>query len=292
MTADGTDLRPAKHIYGVAVDPSVIPLGTFLNIQPNPFNWNGTFKAFDTGGAIKGKRIDFYDWRGRATQTKWGRKRVTVYKAPTPSTQLTPAPSGGGLHISLPNPLKGVDKLADDFSSFISLLLSPKQMGDLLAKVAAYFVKLFFKALWQYVIQPVLHWQQRAAMTYYNDTLLDKTGLGGFVTLSFWATGFAILWAKADNSDGPGFAASPLKTPLGSLINSVGNSRARRKLIKPKDVKKETAKKPTPVVSTTALRRVRTLSVSRPRTVKVGGSESTPTALPTDVNATTEGDTE
>lgn len=78
VTATGVDLRPAKKAYGVAVDPNVIPLGSKLRIQPNPFNYGGTFTAFDTGGAIKGNRIDFYDWRGRSSQLAWGRRTVQV----------------------------------------------------------------------------------------------------------------------------------------------------------------------------------------------------------------------
>jgi 3D (Asp-Asp-Asp) domain-containing protein len=65
-------------MYGVAVDPNVIPLGSKLKISPNPFNYGGTFTAFDTGGAIKGHRIDFYDWRGRAKQNGWGHRNVSV----------------------------------------------------------------------------------------------------------------------------------------------------------------------------------------------------------------------
>jgi 3D (Asp-Asp-Asp) domain-containing protein len=80
-TASGVDLHSSPHIYGVAVDPSVIPLGTKLVIEPNPFNYQGTFEAFDTGGAILGNRIDFYDWRGRSSQLGWGFKAVQVWKA-------------------------------------------------------------------------------------------------------------------------------------------------------------------------------------------------------------------
>lgn len=78
VTAGGVDLKDGKQVYGVAVDPKVIPLGSTLQITPNPFNYNGEFLAFDTGGAIKGKRIDFYDWRGRTEQKGWGRKSVKV----------------------------------------------------------------------------------------------------------------------------------------------------------------------------------------------------------------------
>lgn len=81
VTANGTDLRSGRQVYGVAVDPGVIPLGSHLYITPNPFNHPGTFVAFDTGGAIDGKRIDFYDWRGRKKQNGWGRRTVTVQLA-------------------------------------------------------------------------------------------------------------------------------------------------------------------------------------------------------------------
>jgi 3D (Asp-Asp-Asp) domain-containing protein len=69
VTATGVNLKGSPHMYGVAVDPNVIPLGSKLKISPNPFGYSGTFTAFDTGGAIKGHRIDFYDWRGRRSRT-------------------------------------------------------------------------------------------------------------------------------------------------------------------------------------------------------------------------------
>jgi TP901 family phage tail tape measure protein len=78
VTATGVDLVSGPKAYGVAVDPSVIPLGSNLAIQPNPFGYDGAFKAFDTGGAIQGKRIDFYDWRGRDEQLAWGMRPVEV----------------------------------------------------------------------------------------------------------------------------------------------------------------------------------------------------------------------
>jgi 3D (Asp-Asp-Asp) domain-containing protein len=86
ITATGIDLRPAKHAYIVAVDPSVIPMGSYVFVSPNPFNNNAiAFLAADTGSAITGKHVDVYDWRGRADQEGWGARKVSV----------TPAPSGG-----------------------------------------------------------------------------------------------------------------------------------------------------------------------------------------------------
>ncbi len=78
VTATGVNLLGSPHILGVAVDPSVIPLGSRLSISPNPFGTRRPFRAFDTGGAIKGRRIDFYDWRGRADQLGWGERMVNV----------------------------------------------------------------------------------------------------------------------------------------------------------------------------------------------------------------------
>lgn len=113
VTATGVDLRPAIPKYGVAVDPSVIPLGSRVYIHPNPHNYSGTFVAFDTGGAIRGRRIDFYDWRGRTAQNQWGRRTAQVSRSPfgTPGgplidsgspTQQATAPSGGSQNLAWP----------------------------------------------------------------------------------------------------------------------------------------------------------------------------------------------
>lgn len=91
VTATGVNLKGSPHRYGVAVDPSVIPLGTRLKIKPNPFGYGGYFTAFDTGGAIKGNRIDFYDWRGRSAQMNWGTRAVTVW-----TEDENPLGGGGG----------------------------------------------------------------------------------------------------------------------------------------------------------------------------------------------------
>jgi TP901 family phage tail tape measure protein len=82
VTATGVNLRPNRRAYGVAVDPARIPLGAAVYAWPNPFGYSGAFRAFDTGGAIHGNRLDFYDWRGRSSQNHWGSRMVRVSTAP------------------------------------------------------------------------------------------------------------------------------------------------------------------------------------------------------------------
>ena len=68
QTASG--MKPKEGI--VAVDPSVIPLGTELYVEGY-----GDALAGDTGGAIKGNRIDlFMNSRGQALA--YGRKNIKV----------------------------------------------------------------------------------------------------------------------------------------------------------------------------------------------------------------------
>lgn len=69
MTASG---RPAGHGV-VAVDPRVIPLGTRLYIPGY-----GRAVAGDTGGAIRGHRIDL-GFDSSAAAYQFGRRAVTVY---------------------------------------------------------------------------------------------------------------------------------------------------------------------------------------------------------------------
>ena len=96
VTSQGTDLRPAKPAYIVAIDPSVVSYGSKLKVHPNPFHEpRAIFLADDTGGAITGNRIDIYNWKGRGAQYGWGRRSVHVWKAMN-SAALSPGGPGGG----------------------------------------------------------------------------------------------------------------------------------------------------------------------------------------------------
>jgi len=69
-----------KPAYGVvAVDPSVIPLGSRLYIEAVDGSWvYGYAIAGDTGGAIRGKKVDlFYNTAGECRA--FGRRQARVY---------------------------------------------------------------------------------------------------------------------------------------------------------------------------------------------------------------------
>jgi 3D (Asp-Asp-Asp) domain-containing protein len=68
-TASGRMVEPGI----VAVDPNVIPLGTRLYVEGYGYSL-----AADTGGAIKGNKIDLY-YESLSDALRFGRRTVTVY---------------------------------------------------------------------------------------------------------------------------------------------------------------------------------------------------------------------
>ncbi|AUD15379.1 hypothetical protein CXF77_04805 [Planococcus sp. MB-3u-09] len=72
ITRTGINLKKNPGLKVIAVDPKVIPLGSKVWVEGY-----GTAIAGDTGGAIKGKKIDvFIPTQSQAL--KWGRKNVKV----------------------------------------------------------------------------------------------------------------------------------------------------------------------------------------------------------------------
>jgi len=69
ITASGMRVKPGV----IAVDPRVIPLGTYVYVKGYGYSI-----AADTGGAIKGKRIDVY-MKTLSEAYRWGRRTVNVY---------------------------------------------------------------------------------------------------------------------------------------------------------------------------------------------------------------------
>jgi 3D (Asp-Asp-Asp) domain-containing protein len=100
ITATGLNLTTGPPAYEIAVDPTVIPLGSYVHITPNPFGTTSAFYAGDTGADITGHHIDIYDWHGRASQNAWGTRTVTITPAPNPGggdllDGVAPTPTAG-----------------------------------------------------------------------------------------------------------------------------------------------------------------------------------------------------
>ena len=70
FTANGTDLRVNPMV--IAVDPRVIPIGSRVEVSGY-----GVAIAADTGGAIKGNKIDVH-FSSVAECLQWGRRTVTI----------------------------------------------------------------------------------------------------------------------------------------------------------------------------------------------------------------------
>ena len=72
LTATGYNIKANPNMKLIAVDPSVIPLGTKVWVEGY-----GEAIAGDTGGAIKGHKIDVL-MPSSAQAISWGRKTVKI----------------------------------------------------------------------------------------------------------------------------------------------------------------------------------------------------------------------
>ena len=75
-TTTATGITPVRNPNGlstIAVDPSIIPLGSKVYIPGY-----GEAIAADTGGAIKGHKIDLF-LNSENECINWGRKNVTLH---------------------------------------------------------------------------------------------------------------------------------------------------------------------------------------------------------------------
>lgn len=72
VTATGFNLRANPDAKVIAVDPSVIPLGSKVYVEGY-----GYAIAADTGGSVKGKRIDVF-FASKADAYRWGKRTVKI----------------------------------------------------------------------------------------------------------------------------------------------------------------------------------------------------------------------
>jgi 3D (Asp-Asp-Asp) domain-containing protein len=62
----------------VAADPRVLPLGTRINLDAG--SYSGSYVVADTGGAVKGRKLDI--WVPNCSEARrFGRRKVTVNRA-------------------------------------------------------------------------------------------------------------------------------------------------------------------------------------------------------------------
>lgn len=165
------------------------------------------------------------------------------------------------------------------FAKFLAKLLSPTGIAELASDAFAWFIRLIWKALYKYVILPPWHATQRAVNYYMTVEMNDGTKV--LVTISFWATGWAILFGKIDakREGRTFFGVSPFakahETPLGRTVQTGINTVKRGKLIKPKDVEDSTLTQPEPTISEVPITQTRAVSATRRRAVRVTESSST-----------------
>ncbi|WP_203247258.1 3D domain-containing protein [Sporosarcina beigongshangi] len=72
LTATGINLKSNPDMKVIAVDPNIIKLGTKVYVEGY-----GYAVAGDTGGSIKGNKIDVF-FPTKAEAYKWGRKNVKI----------------------------------------------------------------------------------------------------------------------------------------------------------------------------------------------------------------------
>ena len=72
VTSTGINLKRNPDVKVIAVDPSIIPLGTKVYVEGY-----GYAIAGDTGGSIKGNKIDVF-FPSKSEAYKWGRKQVKI----------------------------------------------------------------------------------------------------------------------------------------------------------------------------------------------------------------------
>jgi 3D (Asp-Asp-Asp) domain-containing protein len=71
-TASGKRVRPGM----VAADPRVLPLGTKVRLK-NAGQYSGVYRVEDTGGRIRGRKLDIYI-PSRSAAKQFGRQSVQV----------------------------------------------------------------------------------------------------------------------------------------------------------------------------------------------------------------------
>lgn len=189
----------------------------------------------------------------------------------------------GGIVEAGENAVDTTEEVGEFLGELAETLFDFRKLGALMAAAGAWFIKLIFKAIWDYVIHPLLNWVERATAWYWTNFfgsgVEPGSGFGyvlrsnaGIITIAFWAFGYGALFTDGESLAPIGKASHTL---LGQQFKAAEGKIARRSLIKPSEVKEKTPDKPKPKSSTVPIQRTQTFSVGRKRAVTVTGGAST-----------------
>lgn len=260
-TASGEPYDASKYTCAA---PPAYAFGTVLT-----FRYNGkevACRVNDRGGAIQGSHFDLSRAAANALGIL-GAGRVAgsfqVGKVPgapdaanaQAQSNQTPAPSDSGP------------------KSILDLLTSPTdQIGGWLARIALNLVKDAAIGFADVIIIPAWHWNQRAVDRYQTAMFSDKSGKQLLWTAAFWGGGYWLLFTDPDQK---GLTPGPARrSRLARHTRLAQSLPARQSLVKPKDVKKKTPKKPKPVESRAEVTQTGTMSTTRAQRVKVHGTHA------------------
>lgn len=291
--AEGTEGFPASE--AARLDPISATKAAYSNWYGNAKqsgslygNFEQAWGQYEAQQGGKNVQAEYPNYIATATAAI---KRTNGGKTPTVGVKGEPEgksfgeslPLVGGLVGDAENLVGGgvedVESAANFLKEMAEVLLNFKKLGALAAQAVAWFLRLILKAIWDYVIAPLIHWNERAVSWYYNNFFGVGTekgsGVGYFlrenamiITAIFWGFGYAILW-----TDGESIRPTEAhETMLGKSVKTAEGKVARRSLIKPKDVDRETPNKPKAKTSTVQIEKTRELAVSRKRPVAVQSS--------------------
>lgn len=254
--------------------------------------WKSTLAAMKNVKENGGYQQAWWQWEEQQGEVETGKVRAAKYMTIAHEAMGVPA---GVFHAQTKQTLSGIPGLeqaeegvnaiggaissTEDFLTQVFHVLTDfRKLGQLAAEAMAWFIKLIGKAIWDYVVAPLLHWTERAVSFYWVNFFGSGTekgsGVGyvlrnnaGTITILFWSLGYAILWSNGQETG----MVAPHESMLGQGVKGIDAAIARRHLVKPKDVKKKTPDKPKEKVSKVPVEPQGTFSVSRKRPVTVTG---------------------
>jgi hypothetical protein len=228
---------------------------------------------FPTNGVATG----IYLGKDKQAAIEKGGDAVQAAQAETSGPEVAPGTGGVAKDASL----------TSDAGSLLSVLqdLLTGNLGDLGGKLAVASLQVVegvavgFADL---IIAPAWHWNQRAtayyALSIFPNGKSEKEGavfqFTQFAwTAAFWGVGYALLFTESESN-----SLKPTPVHRSRLAHHVRKAQAlpaRKSLVKPKDVKRNTPKKPKPATSKATVTLQNTMSTTRPRQVKVYGTSHT-----------------